>query len=211
VGATAGSLARTPSQHARRARIIDTATQLLEERDYDRIQIREVAEGAGVALATLYRYFPSKEQLYAHVLLAWSESFDPYLPARGGVPSTDQARLRSALRRVVRAYERHPNFYRLITVLDVVTDPVVAELYTAFATRFGGSLRDALREVSEADAEVIVTMTTALLGSLLRSWSLGKTPVTRVYAELDRAVDLVFREPAPGARETDASDHEPPR
>jgi AcrR family transcriptional regulator len=196
VGATAGSLARTPSQHARRARIIDTAMALLEARDYERIQIREVAEGAGVALATLYRYFPSKEQLYAHVLLAWSESFDPGGRPRRDEPSTDQARLRTALRRAVRAYERHPHFYRLIVVLDVVTDPVVAELYTAFATRFGGSLREALRDVVEADAEAIVTITSALLGSLLRSWSMGKTPIDRVYAEVDRAVDLLFRPPA---------------
>jgi AcrR family transcriptional regulator len=196
LGATGGSLPRTPSQHARRARIVETAMALLEERDYERIQIREIAEGADVALATLYRYFPSKEQLYAHVLLAWSESFDPASSApRGEVPS-DRSRLRIALRRVVRAYERHPNFYRLITALDVVTDPVVAELYTAFTTRFGASLRESIREVDDADAEVIVMLASALLGALLRSWSLGRTPIARVYAEVDRAVDLVFRGPA---------------
>jgi AcrR family transcriptional regulator len=195
MAAPAGSLARTPSQHARRARILDAATELLQEREYERIQIREVAERADVALATLYRYFPSKEQLYAHVLLRWSESFDPSGGARRNGPADDRARLRTALRRVVRAYERHPNFYRLITVLDAVDDPVVVELYASFATRFGGSLRDSLRAVDHDDAETIVTTVTALLGAQLRSWSLGRSPLSRVYAELDRAVDLVFREP----------------
>jgi AcrR family transcriptional regulator len=197
MAAPAGSLARTPSQHARRARILDAATELLEDREYERIQIREVAERADVALATLYRYFPSKEQLYAHVLLTWSESFDPSAGPRRGGPTDDRARLRSALRRVVRAYERHPNFYRLITVLDAADDPVVVELYATFATRFGGSLRDALRAVDDDDAETIVTTVTALLGAQLRSWSAGRSPLGQVYAQLDRAVDLVFREPRP--------------
>lgn len=195
VATSSGSLARTPSQLARRARIISAATELLEERDYERVQIREVAERAEVALATLYRYFPSKEQLYAQVLLAWSESFDPVPRTRRPLPATDQERLTSALRRAVRAYERHPNFYRLITVLEVVADPVVIDLYAAFAGRFGDSLRDALRDLVDADADAVASMASALLGSLLRSWSLGKAPIGRVYRELDRAVDLIFTGP----------------
>jgi len=195
--ATTGSTARTPSQHARRARIVDAATALLDDREYERIQVREVAEAADVALATLYRYFPSKEQLYATVLVTWAESFDPSAGRGGSAAATDQARLRAALRRAVRAYERHPNFYRLITALEVVTDPVVADLYARFAAQFGGALRDSLRAVDDDDAEAIAQLTSSLLGSLLRSWSLGKSPIARVYAELDRAVDLIFREPTP--------------
>ncbi len=192
---TSASLARTPSQLARRARIIGAATELLEDRDYERVQIREVAERAEVALATLYRYFPSKEQLYAQVLLAWSESFDPTIRTRRSPPASDRERLRSALRRAVRAYERHPNFYRLITVLEVVADPVVVDLYAAFAERFGDSLRDALRDLVDDDADAVASLASALLGSLLRSWSLGKAPIARVYRELDRAVDLIFAGP----------------
>lgn len=192
---TVASPARTPSQQARRARIIAAATELLDEREYERIQIREVAEGADVALATLYRYFPSKELLYAHVLQAWSESFDRDLRTRRVEPPTDRARLRAALRRVVRAYERHPHFYRLVTVLDVGTDPAVGEVYATFASRFLDSLRDALRDTADDDAEAVVLMTSALLGAQLQAWSLGRTPIARVYARLDRAVDLVFDEP----------------
>jgi AcrR family transcriptional regulator len=193
--ATTGSKARTPSQHARRARIVEAATDLLTEREYERIQIREVAEAADVALATLYRYFPSKEQLYATVLVTWAESFDPGTTRGRAADGSDQARLRAALRQAVRAYEKHPNFYRLITALEVVTDPVVADLYARFATRFGGTLRTSLHSVDDADAEAIAQLCSSLLGSLLRSWSLGKTPIARVYADLDRALDVIFRDP----------------
>jgi AcrR family transcriptional regulator len=195
VAGTAAPPARTPSQQARRARIIVAATELLDEREYERIQIREVAARAGVALATLYRYFPSKELLYAHVLQTWSESFDRDLRTRRVEPPTDRARLRAALRRVVRAYERHPNFYRLVTVLDVRADPAVGEVYATFASRFGDALRDALEDTADDDAEAIALMTSALLGALLGAWSLGRTAITRVYEQLDRAVDLVFDQP----------------
>jgi hypothetical protein len=77
-----------------------------------------------------------------------------------------------------------------------VSDPVVADLYARFAGRFTGSLRAALRSVADDDAEAIAQLTSSLLGSLLRSWSLGTAPIARVYAELDRAVDLIFREPS---------------
>ncbi len=52
-------------QQERRQRIIKAAITLLETGEYDAIQMRDVAERAGVALATIYRYFTSKEHLYA--------------------------------------------------------------------------------------------------------------------------------------------------
>jgi len=122
-----GAEARTPSQLARRERIVAAATELLDEREYERIQIRDVADAASVALGTLYRYFPSKQQLYAEVLLDWSRSFDTRVRSRSNGATTDADRLRAALRRTVRAYEKHPNFFRLISALEVVTDPSVAD------------------------------------------------------------------------------------
>ena len=190
--AAVGGLATTPSQRARRDSIVTAATELLEDRPYERIQIRHVAEAAGVALGTLYRYFPSKEQLYAHVLLAWSESFDPDRSSGRRRTATDRERLRAALRRTVRAYERHPHFHRLLTVLEVVSDETAAELYASFAARFGDTLRSTLHDVHPDDAAVITTTASGMLGSLLRSWSRGRMPIQQVYAEVDRFVDLVF-------------------
>ena len=62
----------TPAQQARRDRIVDAGLALLAERDYDKIQVKDVAEEANVALGTLYRYFSSKEHLFAEVLVRWA-------------------------------------------------------------------------------------------------------------------------------------------
>ena len=53
----------TPSQRARQERIVAAAVELAGEGGYDAVQMREVAERSGVALGTLYRYFPSKKHL----------------------------------------------------------------------------------------------------------------------------------------------------
>ena len=57
------------TQRARRERIVAAAVELLDHAEYDDVQMRDVAERAGVALATVYRYFSSKEHLYAAAIL----------------------------------------------------------------------------------------------------------------------------------------------
>lgn len=55
---------RTPAAQAFRAnQVIETARRLASEGGYEAVQMREVAKRAGVALATLYRYYPSKDDL----------------------------------------------------------------------------------------------------------------------------------------------------
>src|SRR6266567_4761567 len=51
-------------QMVRRERILDAAAELGSAADYDRVQMVDVAKSAGVAIGTLYRYFPSKTHLF---------------------------------------------------------------------------------------------------------------------------------------------------
>lgn len=45
-------------------RILEAAASLGVQTGFDQVQMQEVAKAADVALGTLYRYFPSKEQLF---------------------------------------------------------------------------------------------------------------------------------------------------
>ena len=64
------------SQRARRDRIVDTAVEMLATDDNEKIHMRLVAARSGVALGTLYRYFPSKERLFATALIRWGQTFE---------------------------------------------------------------------------------------------------------------------------------------
>jgi AcrR family transcriptional regulator len=51
----------------RRADIVRAAADLFGRRGYSGVQVDDVARAAGVGKPTLYRYFPSKEELFLHV------------------------------------------------------------------------------------------------------------------------------------------------
>jgi AcrR family transcriptional regulator len=181
-------------QQARRQRIVLAAIDLLGDREYDRIQMRDVADEAHVALGTLYRYFPSKEQLFANVLLEWSTTFEQSVRRRAssGDPA---ARLVSVLRSTARAFERHPNFFRLIVVLEGATTEEVTEPFGAYAAGFHRVLAEALVGVDPDDAAAIASMSAAMLSAELRGWSHGRTTMRAVYERLERFVGLVFGAP----------------
>lgn len=58
----------TGNQRARRAAIIRCASARAADLGLDGVQMSDVAKDAGVALATLYRYFPSKTHLFVGVM-----------------------------------------------------------------------------------------------------------------------------------------------
>ncbi|WP_030912415.1 TetR family transcriptional regulator [Streptosporangium amethystogenes] len=63
------------SQIARQKRILDAAAALGACKRIDVVQMHEVAKDADVAIATLYRYFPSKNALFAAVFQAEISAF----------------------------------------------------------------------------------------------------------------------------------------
>ncbi len=58
----------TPRSDERRLRLISTAYQLLVEKGFEGLRVREVAAQAGVNIATLHYYFPTKEDLIRGVV-----------------------------------------------------------------------------------------------------------------------------------------------
>ena len=125
-----------PGQLERRRRIVRAAISLIGRDEYDAIQMRDVAAEAGVALATIYRYFTSKEHLYAAVLVEWSTDYPlTQAGARRDPADTAEARLRTLMRRAVRSFERHPQMMRAVIVLESSQDPNARALFEQFGAR----------------------------------------------------------------------------
>ncbi|MFI6874827.1 TetR family transcriptional regulator [Streptomyces sp. NPDC050400] len=71
---------QSPGQRARWDRILRAAAELGAQHGLDGVQMQDVAKEAGVALATLYRYFPSKTHLFTAVMGAQVDRMDEPSP-----------------------------------------------------------------------------------------------------------------------------------
>src|SRR3954470_18392334 len=80
--ATTAPGARSRSQHHRRRRIVQAAAALASRGGVEAMQMRTVAERAGVALGTLYRYFPSKMDLVVAVVSGEMDTLQTSLERR---------------------------------------------------------------------------------------------------------------------------------
>lgn len=176
-------------QLARRRRIVDAAVAALAEQDYEQIQIRDVAQSAGVALGTLYRYFSSKEHLYAVVLEQWAAGGEA-LPARYAGLDAEE-RIRARVRRVVRAFERSPRYYKLQTVLLTSADPNVKELLDRFIESARSWLVEDLALLGPADAADAATMLWSIISTMLTAAVHRGRPMADVYRICDGFVDLL--------------------
>jgi AcrR family transcriptional regulator len=122
----------TPAQHGRYERVLQAATAMLALGGEETLQMKDLAQRAEVSLATLYRYFPSKD----HVLLAISSSrYENALQRVAGEPphgATVQERVTNHLLREFRAEQRDQQLTATLT--RVLTDtrpdyrPVIYQL-----------------------------------------------------------------------------------
>jgi len=110
----------TPAQHGRYERVLAAAAAMLAAGGEDTLQMKELAERAKVSLATLYRYFPSKD----HVLLAIAYNrYENALRRVSAEPpngATVQERVTSHLLREFRAEQRDQKLTATLT--RVLTD-----------------------------------------------------------------------------------------
>jgi TetR/AcrR family transcriptional regulator, cholesterol catabolism regulator len=106
----------TSRQLIRRARIIEAVIDLIADVGADAVQMRDVAQRSGVALATVYRYFSSKDHLLAAALEDWQKRLTRrILASRAG--RADHDRLPGVLdylRRAQRAFHRNPEMTALM-------------------------------------------------------------------------------------------------
>jgi AcrR family transcriptional regulator len=191
----------TDNQRARRQRVIDAGLTLLKRRDYESIQVKDVAEEAGVALGTVYHYFSSKEHIFAEVLVKWAATLRTSITRRPLVGDSPEGKLTEALHRSVRAFQRQPQLARLVASLQLSADPFAAEILGRMDTETTGIYLELLDGVDPEVARIIVRTAESVLDSSLRAWSAGRLSINELYDHLTDAVALLFsQEPARDTR-----------
>ncbi|HJE59269.1 MAG TPA: TetR family transcriptional regulator [Nocardiopsis listeri] len=106
VQAPIGTMTRNQTQ--RRRRIVQTAAALAVRGGVEAMQMRSVAERAGVALGTLYRYFPSKMDLVVAVVTEELDLLEGGIVRRPPTADTASGRAVDVLLRATRGLMREP-------------------------------------------------------------------------------------------------------
>ena len=183
--------AASAEQLERRRRIIDAAFELGAERGYDAVQMRDVSASANVSLATIYRYFSSKDHLLAAAMTEWTAKLQARVaqsPPRGDT-AADQ--LVDVLARACRAMARQPKLsaalVRALSSADAGVQESAVEVQRQIATMAEGILGD-LDPAVRAD---ILAVLGHVWYSTLVAWANGRSDFATVTAELERAVRVL--------------------
>ncbi|GGK71444.1 TetR family transcriptional regulator [Sphaerisporangium melleum] len=182
----ASSGVRTRSQHQRRKRIVQAAAALASRGGVEAMQMRTVAERAGVALGTLYRYFPSKMDLVVAVVSEEIDLLESSIERRPPRAETAAGRAVDVLMRATRGLMREPELADAL-----IRSLIMAQVEVPFGDRMAGLLlrvsRDGL-SVETASEEQF-----ALAGSLSGVWVnelLEMLRGRRTYEQIQRRIEI---------------------
>jgi AcrR family transcriptional regulator len=176
-------------QVARRQRIIDAASSLLKERDYEQIQVRDVAAAADFAVGTVYRYFSSKDHLYAAVLESWGRGFGT--ASRTVVAADPLARLETRMRTVLESFEKRPQFFRVLMLLLGSADPNAIALLRQFRESIQGLVQADLAELDPEGAADHAVIIWAVLSTLLTRTTFHGATMADAYRINDRFTEIL--------------------
>jgi AcrR family transcriptional regulator len=171
------------SRQADRVDALVAATiEELRANGYAGLTVRNAARRAGVAAATAYTYFGSKDHLVAEVFMRRLDGWEAPGVADG---SSAAQRVVTVLRDLATLVAAEPELAAASTTAILASDPDVRRLRDRIGAAFNDRLRAALGD--DADAAVLRALNLALAGALLQA-GMGYFS----YAELaDRMTEVV--------------------
>lgn len=119
--------------------MLTSALELAAEGGWDAVAMREVATRADVAIGTLYRYFPSKENLLVSLMLQQIRALSERISQRPPSGTSSSTRLEEVLARANKALQAAPGVTTAMIKALVSGNPDVAPVV--------GVVRDEMRNL----------------------------------------------------------------
>lgn len=166
-----------------RLAIREATYRLIREQGYEATTVEQIAEAAEVSPSTVFRYFPTKEDIVL------TDEFDPLLERELRERPADESiveSLRHVLRRAVGlGHAEEPEISRLRTKLMIEVPAVRSRMLESMSVT-GGILRRVIAERTGRDADELEVRTFAmgLIGAL--------TETAAYWAEHDHKDDLAL-------------------
>lgn len=165
----------TETQRAKHDLVLRSVIRLVSEREASAVSMKDVAADSGVALGTIYRFFASKEHMFAAALVRWAEPIESRVS-----PVVDDVseHLIDTVRRGTRAYQREKNLLAINVQSSVSSDPYVSEVINEFRRSIRKTLSRSLQDVPADDANMLVDLVMAIWQDLLTHWYIGRRSMT---------------------------------
>jgi len=183
----------SPSSIARRERILVTALNLIRGPSGVTVQMREVAEKAEVALGTLYRYFPSRQELLAYAYERWREEcLDTMNSSNAMRGTTNVERFKSVARRDFKFVEKEPNFCEIWTTLDRCSDPAVIACMHRIRDKSYEMYLRSIDGIERSDAIALIDIYVAVVSQQAGLFVSDRITAKSAYQALDRCVSMLL-------------------
>ncbi len=171
------------------ARLTDAAVAEVRGAGYEGLTVRNVARRAGVAPATAYTYFASKDHLVAEVFWRRLQLQASPTPDRRRTPV---ARVTSAIAEIADVVTDEPELASACTTSLLAGDPDVARLREQIGVEMSERLRVALGD--DGDAAVLDALSLALSGAMLQA-GMGFFPHADLADRMATVAGLVLGAP----------------
>jgi AcrR family transcriptional regulator len=166
--------------------ILDVVTDLLATGGTDAVQLRAVARRAHVSLATIYKHFPTRDELVVAALERW---MDEHCYARLSAPPPGETLydgLMRVFRQVFEPWERTPRM--LEAYHRARTGPLGARLDGQGADAVEPVARAVLARAEPAYAQDIALVLTNMAYAVVGRFAGGDLEATAILPTLERAV-----------------------
>lgn len=147
----------------KRQAILDGALMLFAAKGFDGTAVPEIAAAAGVAVGTIYRYFPTKEALDGELRALWADRFADEVLQPLPANATPRAALRTYWRRMAAFARTHPSAYRYLELNGPVEGARILQAMQALAD--WGRREGAMKPVT---AGVLQALLRGALAGLMR-------------------------------------------
>jgi AcrR family transcriptional regulator len=167
--------------------LVDATIAELRSTGYEGLTVRNVARRAGVAAATAYTYFGSKDHLVAEVFWRRLSALpEPVVDGRRSAAT----RVSAALRDLALHIAAEPELAAASTTAILAADPDVQRLRGRIGVAFTQRLQSALG--ADHDPAVVRALNLALAGALLQA-GMGYFSYTELADRMDEVARLVVR------------------
>ena len=173
---------------AKRDRILDIVAELLETEGYDSVQLREVARRARTSLATIYKRYPTRDELILAALNSWMDEHR-YSGLVHQIPEPSESiydGLMRVLRTIFEPWEQHPAM--LTAFFRARAAPSGQQLFRRGFDVTAPSFLQVLAGVDDAFLRDLETILSTVIYGLLGRFAAGELESTDILPSLDRTV-----------------------